>query len=207
MPTPSSAPADWLIVGLGNPGTAYDGTPHNVGFEVARRLISRWELPALRLRYRGLLTGGRAPVTGSVIAGAPATGPQVAILLPQTYMNDSGRSVGPARGELHLEPDRILVLHDEIDTPFGEIRTKFGGGLAGHNGLKSISAALGTRDFHRIRIGVGRPDSTDPEVVAAYVLGRFRQPAAAVADLIDAGADAAARIIAEAEAEAQAPPS
>jgi PTH1 family peptidyl-tRNA hydrolase len=200
----SQGPVGWLIVGLGNPGAAYDGTPHNVGFEVANRLAARWDLPRAKAKYRGLITTGQArTTTASAIPGAPARGPQVAILLPQTYMNDSGRSVGPARGELKVEPDRILVLHDEIDTPFGEIRTKFGGGLAGHNGLKSITAQLGTRDFHRVRIGVGRPNSTDPEIVAAYVLGRFRQPAAEVDALIEAGADAAEAIIAEAEAEAR----
>ncbi|HET9074628.1 MAG TPA: aminoacyl-tRNA hydrolase [Solirubrobacteraceae bacterium] len=199
MPLPGrhrGAPVQWLIVGLGNPGPEYEHTPHNVGFAVARELIARWALAAPRQKYRGLLSSGRAAISPGAIPGAPATGPEVAILLPQTYMNDSGRSVGPARGELHVEPDHILVLHDEIDTPFGEIRTKLGGGLAGHNGLKSISAALGTRDFQRVRIGVGRPNSTDPEVVAAYVLGRFRQSPEAVAELIDAGADAAARIIA-----------
>lgn len=203
MPKANSAvaPVDWLIVGLGNPGAEYQGTPHNVGFEVASRLAARWGLPNARNKHRGLLTSGRAAITPSAIEGAPASGPQVAILWPQTYMNESGRSVGPARGEFHLQPDRIIVLHDEIDTPFGEIRTKFGGGLAGHNGLKSIDQHLGTRDFHRIRIGVGRPNSTDPEVVAAYVLGRFRQPGDQVDDLIEAGADAAAQIIAAAEAD------
>ncbi len=196
----SGAPVDWLIVGLGNPGAGYQRTPHNVGFEVANRLITRWGLPNPRPKYRGLITSGRAATSPGNIAGAPATGPQVAVLLPQTYMNDSGASVGPARGELRVEPDHILVLHDEIDTPFGEVRTKFGGGLAGHNGLKSISAQLGTKDFHRVRIGVGRPNSTDPEIVAAYVLGRFRQPVADVDALIDAAADAATKIIAEAQA-------
>ena len=173
---------DWLIVGLGNPGAQYAGTPHNVGFEAAKRLAARWELPKAKSKFGGLLTEGR---TGP-------GGPRVAVLWPQTYMNDSGRSVGPARGSFHVEPDRILVLHDEIDTPFGEVRTKFGGGLAGHNGLKSIKSAIGTPDFHRVRIGVGRPNSTDPEIVAAYVLGRFRQPKVDVDALIDAAADAAA---------------
>jgi PTH1 family peptidyl-tRNA hydrolase len=198
----TGAPVDWLIVGLGNPGAAYQGTPHNVGFEVANRLAQRWGLPGATNRYRGLITTGRAAITSSQIEGAPATGPSVAILWPQTFMNDSGRSVGPARGEFHVEPDRIIVLHDEIDTPFGEIRTKFGGGLAGHNGLKSIDQHLGTRDFHRIRIGVGRPNSTDPEIVAAYVLGRFRQPPDDVDALIEAGADAASAIIADAQTRA-----
>jgi peptidyl-tRNA hydrolase, PTH1 family len=186
-----SAPVDWLIVGLGNPGNEYRWTPHSVGFEVAERLRTRWELPTPKSKYRGLITDGSAREAGSY--GTPAK--RVAILCPQTYMNESGTSVGPARGELHVEPDHILVLHDEIDLPFGEIRTRLGGGLAGHNGLKSIKAQLGTADFSRVRIGVGRPDSTDPEIVAAYVLGTYRQPKADVDALIDAAADAAERII------------
>jgi PTH1 family peptidyl-tRNA hydrolase len=119
----------------------------------------------------------------------------VAILMPQTYMNEAGRSVGPARGELRVEPDRIIVMHDEIDLPFADIRTRLGGGLAGHNGLKSIRAALGTADFQRVRIGVGRPPTTDPELVAAYVLGRFRQPRDEVQALIDAAADATEQLL------------
>jgi PTH1 family peptidyl-tRNA hydrolase len=112
-------------------------------------------------------------------------------------MNEAGRSVSPARGELHVEPDRIVVLHDEIDLPFGEIRSRLGGGLAGHNGLKSVRAALGTADFQRVRIGVGRPQTTDPDRVADYVLSRFREPKADVEALIDAAADAAQRLIEE----------
>jgi PTH1 family peptidyl-tRNA hydrolase len=200
VPARPSHPVSWLIVGLGNPGSQYAGTPHNVGFVVAERLRERWALPRPQPRYRGLISTGTAPLWAGAIAGAPARGPQVALLWPQTYMNDSGASVGPARGELRVAPDRVLVLHDEIDTPFGEVRTKFGGGLAGHNGLKSIAQALGTRDFPRVRLGVGRPASTDPEVVAAYVLGRFRQPADQVAALIDAGVEAACALIAAAEA-------
>ncbi len=189
------APVDWLIVGLGNPGPEYRGTPHNIGFEVAERLRSRWELPAPKAKYRGLLTDGK-----TIIGGAPGAGGvplRVAILEPQTYMNESGKSVGPARGEYHLEPDHILVLHDEIDLPFKDIRTRLGGGLAGHNGLKSIKAALGTPDFHRVRIGVGRPPSTDPELVAAYVLGKFREPRDEVEELIERAADAAEQVITE----------
>ncbi|WP_249012172.1 aminoacyl-tRNA hydrolase [Conexibacter sp. DBS9H8] len=200
MPARPSHPVSWLIVGLGNPGAQYQGTPHNVGFVVAERLRDEWGMPSPQSRYRGLISIGTAAIRPGAIPGAPARGPAVAILCPQTYMNDSGASVGPARGELRVPPERVLVLHDEIDTPFGEVRTKFGGGLAGHNGLKSISRALGTRDFPRVRLGVGRPNSTDPDVVAAYVLGRFRQPADAVADLVDAGVAAATALIAAAEA-------
>jgi len=119
----------------------------------------------------------------------------VAVLLPQTYMNEAGRSAGPARGSYRLDLDRILVLHDEIDLPFGEVRTRLGGGLAGHNGLKSLKRELGGADFQRVRVGVDRPDSTDPDIVAAYVLGRWRQPAAEVRELVGRAADAAERIV------------
>ena len=101
-------------------------------------------------------------------------------------MNDAGRSVGPARGAYRLPLDRVLLIHDEIDLPFGEIRSRVGGGLAGHNGLKSLRRGLGGSEFVRVRVGVGRPDSTDPEVVAAYVLSRFREPAGDVAALVRA---------------------
>jgi PTH1 family peptidyl-tRNA hydrolase len=191
------APVDWLIVGLGNPGAEYSGTPHNVGFEAANRLAARWEFGKPKPRYRGLISDGRAgtPFQHTTPTTSAPSVPRVAILLPQTYMNDSGMSVGPARGELKVEPDHIMVLHDEIDLPFGEVRSRLGGGLAGHNGLKSIRAALGTADFHRVRIGVGRPDSTDPEKVAAYVLGKFREPKADVEALIDSAADAAQQLL------------
>jgi PTH1 family peptidyl-tRNA hydrolase len=115
--------------------------------------------------------------------------------MPQTYMNESGRSVGPARGSYRLGLDRILVVHDEIDLPFGEVRSRLGGGLAGHNGLKSLRRDLGGPDFQRVRVGVGRPDSTDPDIVAAYVLGSWRQSAAEVSELVDRAAAEAERIV------------
>jgi len=183
-----AAPVDWLIVGLGNPGAEYAGTPHNVGFEVAERLRQRWDLGKPKARYRGLFSEGR---TGPPGAG----GVRVGILMPQTYMNDAGRSVGPARGDLRVELDQVLVLHDEIDLPFGDIRVRLGGGLAGHNGLKSLKAALGSADFRRVRIGVGRPPTTDPDLVAAYVLGKFKQPRDEVQALIDDAADATERVL------------
>jgi len=184
---PGDAPVDWLIVGLGNPGAEYDGTRHNIGFEVADVLAERWALPKAKSKYRGLLTEGR---TGP-------GGPRVAILKPMTYMNDAGQSAGPARGALKVDLDHVLVIHDEIDLPFGEIRSRTGGGLAGHNGLKSLKQGLGSADFARIRIGVGRPPTTDPDRVAAYVLGRFREPKADVRELIDQAADATERVIAD----------
>jgi PTH1 family peptidyl-tRNA hydrolase len=121
----------------------------------------------------------------------------VAVLLPQTYMNDAGKSAGPARGAYGVPLERVLVIHDEIDLPFGEIKTRLGGGLAGHNGLKSLKQGLGSPDFRRVRVGVGRPDSTDPEIVAAYVLARFREPKAEVAELIGRAAGEVERLIAE----------
>jgi peptidyl-tRNA hydrolase, PTH1 family len=118
----------------------------------------------------------------------------VAILLPQTQMNASGDSVGPARGSLKVPLDRVVVIHDEIDLPFGEVQVRLGGGLAGHNGLKSLQQALGGADFWRVRVGVDRPPSSEPEIVASYVLSRFREPREEVAALIERAADEAERL-------------
>jgi len=181
----SSGPVDWLVVGLGNPGSKYAGTRHNIGFEIADLLASRWNLPRAKSKYGGLLTEGRTGPGGA----------RVAVLLPQTYVNEAGRSVGPARGAYKLPLERVLVLHDEIDLPFGEVRTRVGGGLAGHNGLKSLKADLGGADFARVRVGVGRPDTTDPDIVAAWVLGGFREPKADVAELVGRAAAAAEAIV------------
>jgi PTH1 family peptidyl-tRNA hydrolase len=123
-------------------------------------------------------------------------GPRVGLLLPQTYMNEAGRSAGPARGALGVGLDQVVALHDEIDLPFGEVRSRLGGGLAGHNGLKSLRRELGGPDFQRVRIGVGRPDSTDPDIVAGYVLGRFAEPPDEVRDLVSRAADEAERLLA-----------
>jgi len=180
-----SAPADGLVVGLGNPGTRYAGTPHNVGFEVADLLARRWDLPKAKKKFNSLLTDGR---TGP-------GGPRVAVILPQTFMNKSGEAVGPARGAFGVRLDRVLVLHDELDLAFGDVRVRLGGGLAGHNGLKSISAEAGGPEFQRVRIGVGRPDSTDPNIVSSFVLGKWQQPATEVQSLVEAAADVAERLI------------
>jgi PTH1 family peptidyl-tRNA hydrolase len=118
------------------------------------------------------------------------------VLLPQTMMNASGDSAGPARGAFKAPLGRVIVPHDEIDLPFGEIRTRLGGGLAGHNGLKSLRRGFGDAGFWRVRVGVGRPDSTDPEIVAAYVLGRFREPREQVAELIGRAANETEALIA-----------
>jgi peptidyl-tRNA hydrolase, PTH1 family len=191
---------EWLIVGLGNPGREYTGTRHNVGFVVADVLAERWRLASTKQRFRGRIAEGRAraaaPAIGTAASGALHP-PRVAMLWPQTYMNEAGRSVGPARGSYKLPLDRVLVIHDEIDLPFGEIRTRLGGGLAGHNGLKSLKRELGSPDFWRVRVGVGRPDSTDPEIVSAHVLGRFREPTADVQELVERAADETERLLAE----------
>jgi peptidyl-tRNA hydrolase, PTH1 family len=181
----ASAPVDWLIVGLGNPGDRYARTRHNVGFEVATALADRWSLGTPKKKFAGLVAEGR---TGP-------GGPRVAILWPQTFMNEAGRSAGPARGAYKVDLARVLVIHDEIDLPFGDIRTRIGGGLAGHNGLKSLKLGLGSADFARVRVGVGRPDSTDPDIVASYVLGPFRESADEVRDLVERARDATERVV------------
>jgi len=173
----SGGKADWLVVGLGNPGDRYAATRHNIGFEVVALAAERWGLPKAKKRYAGLYTEGRTDHT------------RVAVLLPQTYMNDSGTSVGPARGALGVDLARVVVVHDEIDLPFGRIESRIGGGLAGHNGLKAVKAGLGSADFRRVRVGVGRPDTTDPEIVSRHVLSRFSEPKEEVRALIERAAD------------------
>jgi PTH1 family peptidyl-tRNA hydrolase len=188
LPGRSAAPVDWLIVGLGNPGAQYARTPHNVGFLVAEALIARWGLGKPKKAFAGLFADGR-PAT------LPMPAPRVGVLAPQTFMNESGRAAGPARGALKVELAHVIAVHDELDLKFGDIRTRLGGGLAGHNGLKSLKAGFGSPDFARVRIGVGRPDTTDPEIVSAYVLGRWRQSPEEVAELVDRAADAVERIV------------
>ena len=123
--------------------------------------------------------------------------------MPQTYMTASGDSAGPARGSLKVPLDRVVVLHDEVDLPFGEIQARLGGGLAGHNGLKSLKRGFGDSEFWRLRVGVGRPDSTDPEIVASYVLGRFREPRAEVQALVSGAAEEAERLVERLGSEAE----
>jgi peptidyl-tRNA hydrolase, PTH1 family len=171
--------ADWLVVGLGNPGERYARTRHNIGFEVAKHAAERWGFPRFKPKYGGLYSQrGR-----------------LAVLLPQTYMNESGNSVGPARGALGLDLDHVVVVHDEIDLPFGKVEVRTGGGLAGHNGLKSLKRGLGSADFTRVRVGVGRPDSTDPEIVSRHVLGRFSEDDKDVRGLVENAADELDRLV------------
>ena len=152
---------------------------------MANELARRWDLPRAKKKYAGLYTDGR---TGP-------GGPRVGVLLPQTYMNDAGRAAGPARGALGVDLEHVLAIHDEIDLPFGTVQARVGGGLAGHNGLKSLKRELGSGDFRRLRVGVGRPDSTDPEIVSAHVLGRFAEERDEVERLVAAAADEAERVL------------
>lgn len=107
----------------------------------------------------------------------------MAVLKPQTFMNEAGKAVGVVAGALGVGPERVVVVHDEIDLPFGEVRTRFGGGLAGHRGLRSVKTGLGSEEFHRVRVGVGRPTTTDPQDVASFVLARFSEDPDEVSDL------------------------
>ena len=185
---------DLLVAGLGNPGREYAGNRHNVGHlvvdELARRHGGSW-----RAKFDGQLAEIRID------------GHKVALLKPETYMNDSGRAVSAAMRFFKLEPDSLLVVHDESDLESGRLQARRGGGLAGHNGLRSIVERLGTPDFLRLRIGVGRPGRGDPRPIADYVLSDFephedadglvRRAADAVETLDAEGLDAAQRKVNE----------
>jgi PTH1 family peptidyl-tRNA hydrolase len=151
---------DLLVVGLGNPGREHARHRHNVGWMVVEELARRHGAA-----WRGKFSGQLAEVR--------VDGHRVALLKPETFMNESGRSVGAAARFYKLEPDAILVVHDEIDLDPGRLQARRGGGLAGHNGLRSIAAHLGTKDFLRLRVGVGRPGRGDRRPAADYVLSPF----------------------------------
>lgn len=156
-----SNPSPLLIVGLGNPGRQYANTRHNVGWMALDELGSIGSADAFRKKFSGEYAKGR-------IAGRDAI-----LLRPETFMNESGRSVQPAAAFFHVEASDIIALHDELDLPFGEVRIKVGGGHAGHNGLRSMMKHLGTPDFIRVRIGIGRPPAGFRGEVADYVLSAF----------------------------------
>lgn len=149
----------WLVAGLGNPGPQYAGNRHNAGFMVADVLAERAGTRFRRDRSRAQVAEGR-------LAGAPVT-----LAKPMTFMNLSGRPVAALRAFYKLPPDQIVVIHDELDIPFASIRLKQDGGDNGHNGLRSVSAALGTRDYYRVRLGIGRP--TGQMDAADFVLRDF----------------------------------
>jgi peptidyl-tRNA hydrolase, PTH1 family len=155
----------WLVVGLGNPGPTYAGTRHNVGYlvvdELARRMGS-----ALRAHK-----SGRADVLEGRVTAPGVPGPRVVLARPRCYMNEVGGPVKALATFYKVPPERIVAIHDELDIPFGTLRTKLGGGDNGHNGLRSLRSSLGTGDFHRVRAGIGRPPGRqDP---ADFVLSNY----------------------------------
>jgi PTH1 family peptidyl-tRNA hydrolase len=185
----SASTLDLLVTGLGNPGREYADTRHNVGFMVADELARRH--------------GGswRAKFSGD-LAEMRLDGLRLAVLKPQTYMNESGRSVGAAVRFFKLKPEALLVVHDEVDLEPGRLQARLGGGLAGHNGLRSVAQHLGTPEFARLRIGVGRPERGDPRPVADFVLSPFA-PEVDVEGLVARAADAVESVAREGVEEAQ----
>ncbi|HEY6836652.1 MAG TPA: aminoacyl-tRNA hydrolase [Gaiellaceae bacterium] len=180
---------DLLVAGLGNPGRGYERTRHNVGWlvldELARRQGGSW-----RSKFSGSLTEVR-------LGDA-----KLALLKPETYMNESGRSVAAAVRFFKVEPESLLVVHDDVDLEPGRLQARRGGGLAGHNGLRSLAQTLGTQDFLRLRVGVGRPGRGDPRPVADWVLSPFT-PEEDADGLISRGADAVETIVSDGLDQAQ----
>jgi len=170
-----------LVVGLGNPGLRYRDTRHNLGRRAVELIVdelggswrSRWNGRVSELRDRD---------------------ERLALLVPETFMNESGRSVAPALRFYKLPPERLVVVHDELDLELGDVRAKQGGGLAGHNGLRSLAEAIGTQDFLRVRIGIGRPERGDRRPVADWVLQPF-PPGTDVDRLVRDGADCALSVL------------
>jgi PTH1 family peptidyl-tRNA hydrolase len=167
---------DLLVAGLGNPGGGYARTRHNVGFLVVDELARR-HAGSFRSKFSGQLSEVRLD------------GLRLAFLKPETYMNVSGRSVGAATRFFKVDPTDLLIVHDDVDLEPGRLQARLGGGLAGHNGLRSIAGTLGTQDFLRLRIGVGRPERGDLRPVADYVLSEF-EPELDVDGLVARAADA-----------------
>jgi peptidyl-tRNA hydrolase, PTH1 family len=158
----------WLVAGLGNPGPRYSGNRHNAGFMVADVLAARLGSGFRRDRSRAQTASGRLRRSGQQgTSGAPP----VIIAKPMSFMNLAGQPLVALSGFYKIPPDRTIVMHDDLDLPFGTIRLKLGGGDGGHNGLRSVTQALGTRDYYRVRVGIGRPPGRqDP---AKFVLNDF----------------------------------
>ena len=168
-----------LVVGLGNPGKKYEETRHNIGFVVADAIHRAGVFAEWREKFSGVF----------------AKGNDSSLLKPQTFMNLSGDSVQPCAAFLKVEPREIIVVHDELDLPFGDTRLKFGGGHAGHNGLRSIIQRLGTPDFVRVRVGIGRPPPGFRGEIADYVLTGFDPVERAQLPDVVSGATAAAQSV------------
>jgi peptidyl-tRNA hydrolase, PTH1 family len=172
----SASTLDLLIAGLGNPGPEHARDRHNAGWMVADELARRHS-GTFRAKFSGRLAETRIGDS------------RVAILKPETYMNESGRSIGAAARFFKVPAENVLVVHDDVDLPVGRLQARLGGGLAGHNGLRSISQALGSAEFQRLRIGVGRPERGDSHPVADYVLSSFA-PEDDVEQIVARSADA-----------------
>jgi PTH1 family peptidyl-tRNA hydrolase len=174
---------DLLVAGLGNPGREYARNRHNVGWMVVDEFARRHDAS-----FRGKFSGQLAEVR---------VGEQkLALLKPETFMNESGRSIAAAARFFKVQPEAILIVHDDVDLEPGRLQARQGGGLAGHNGLRSISQALGTQEFLRLRIGVGRPERGDPRPVSDYVLSNFDE-FTDVDELVGRGADALETLVAD----------
>jgi len=180
---------DLLVVGLGNPGRQYEHTRHNIGWLVVDELARRHG-GSFRSKFSGQLSELRV---GDL---------KVALLKPETFMNDSGRSLAAAARFFKVDPEDMLIVHDDVDLEEGRLQARQGGGLAGHNGLRSIAQALGSQEFLRLRIGVGRPARGDRRSVADFVLAPF-DPDTDVEELIGRSADAIETMAAEGLEEAQ----
>jgi peptidyl-tRNA hydrolase, PTH1 family len=174
---------DLLVASLGNPGREYADTRHNVGFMVGDELVRRHGAS-----YRAKFSGDLAELR--------LDGLRLAVLKPQTFMNESGRSVGAAVRFFKVPPESLLVVHDEVDLEPGRLQVRTGGGLAGHNGLRSVAQHVKTSDFLRVRVGVGRPERGDPRPVADFVLSPFA-PEQDVEGLVGRAADAVETVAGE----------
>jgi len=173
-----------LVAGLGNPGSRYDRTRHNVGFDVVERLADRAGISLREKRFKAELGSGRVG------------GESVVLCKPQTFMNRSGDSIGPMAGWYKLPPEQVVVLHDDLDLPFGDVRVKVGGGHGGHNGLRDLVRALPNPGFVRVRVGIGRPP---PKMdVAGFVLAKWTPEEAGQLDgVVERAADAVEAVLAE----------
>ncbi|MFQ3586323.1 MAG: aminoacyl-tRNA hydrolase [Fimbriimonadaceae bacterium] len=180
-PKPPVQP-EWIVVGLGNPGPEYAGTRHNVGFEVVERLAARHRIKLDQAQHQARLGLGTIDSVG------------VALVKPLTYMNRSGRAVAPLARKFDLKPDRILVIADDLDLPTGKVRIRPKGSAGGHNGHKSLIESLGTTEYPRIKIGIGRPKDETVD----HVLSKFHpEERATVKEAIELAADVVESVLAD----------